>query len=41
VKMMRCPPICRRKKQEKREKKIRKTEKEKTVEKLVLKRFWK
>ena len=41
VKMTRCPSICRRKKQEKREKKIRKTEKEKTVEKLVLKRFWK
>jgi len=41
VKMTRCSPICRRKKQEKREKEIRKTEKEKIVEKLVLKRFWK
>jgi len=37
--MMRCLPIYGSKKQKKREKEIRKTEKEKTVEKLVLKRF--
>jgi len=41
VKITRYLPICGRKKQKKREKKIRKTEEEKTVEELVLKRFWK
>ena len=39
VKMIRCPPIYRRKKQRKRGKEVRKIEKEKTVEELVPKRF--
>jgi len=44
VKMMRCLPICRKRKQEKKKKKIRKVEKdedEETPRKLVPKRFWK
>jgi len=44
VKMMRCPPICRRRKQEVKEKKVRKTEKDKDKEvlkKLVPRKFWK
>jgi len=44
VKMMRCPPICRRRKQEVKEKKVRKTEKDEDKEvlkKLVPRKFWK
>ena len=43
VKMMRCPPICgKRKQEEKKEvKKIEKNEDEETLRKLVPKRFWK
>ena len=44
VKMMHCPSICGRRKQEGKEKKVRKTEKdedEKVLRKLVPKRFWK
>jgi len=42
VKMMCCPPICGRKKQEAKEKKVRKTEKDKEVlRQLVPRRFWK
>jgi len=44
VKMMRCPPICRKKKQEERKKGVKKIEKnknEETLRKLVPKRFWK
>ena len=44
VKMMHCPPICRKRKQEGKEKKVRKTEKNKDKEvlrKLVPRRFWK
>jgi len=42
--MMRCPPICGKRKQEEKEKKVRKTEKdenEKVLRKLVPRRFWK
>jgi len=42
--MMHCPPICRRRKQEVKEKKVRKTEKdrnEEVLKKLVPRRFWK
>jgi len=41
---MHCPPICRRRKQEVKEKKVRKTEKdrnEEVLKKLVPRRFWK
>jgi len=44
VKIMRCPPICGKRKQEEKEKKVRKTEKNKDEEilrKLVPRRFWK
>jgi len=44
VKMTRCPPIYRKRKQEGKEKKVRKTEKdedEKVLRKLVPRRFWK
>ena len=44
VKITRCPPICGKKKQEEKEKEIKKVEKdedEETVKKLVSKRFWK
>ena len=41
VKMMRCPPICRRKKQGEKGKEVRKTEEEKKVKELVPKKFWK
>jgi len=44
VKMTHCPPICGRRKQEVKEKKVRKTEKDKDEEvlkKLVSRRFWK
>jgi len=44
VKMMHCPPICGRRKQEAKEKKVKKTEKDKDKEvlrKLVPRRFWK
>jgi len=44
VKMMRCPPICGRRKQEVKEKKVRKTKKDEDKEvlkKLVPRRFWK
>jgi len=44
VKMMHCPPICGRRKQEVKEKKVRKTEKdedEEVLKKLVPRRFWK
>jgi len=44
VKMMYCPPICGRRKQEVKEKKIRKTEKDENKEvlkRLVPRRFWK
>ena len=44
VKMTHCPPICGRRKQEAKEKKVRKTEKDKDEEvlrKLVPRRFWK
>jgi len=44
VKMMHCPPICGRRKQEVKKKKVRKTEKNKDKEvlkKLVPRRFWK
>jgi len=42
--MMHCPPIYRRRKQEVKEKKVRKTEKdgdEEVLKKLVSRRFWK
>ena len=44
MKITRCPPICRRRKQEVKEKKVRKTEKDKDEEvlkRLVPRRFWK
>jgi len=44
VKMMCCPPICGRRKQEVKEKKVRKTEKDEDKEvlkRLVPRRFWK
>jgi len=44
VKMTHCPPICGKRKQEGKEKKVRKTEKDKDKEvlrKLVPRRFWK
>ena len=44
VKITCCPPICERKKQEEKEKEVKKVEKdkdEKTLKKLVPKRFWK
>jgi len=44
VKMMHCPPIYGRRKQEVKEKKVRKTEKnedEEVLKKLVSRRFWK
>ena len=44
VKMMHCPPICGRKKQEVKKKKVRKMEKDedkKVLKKLVPRRFWK
>jgi len=41
VKITRCPPIYRRTKQKEKGRKVRKTEKEKEVKKLVPKRFWK
>jgi len=44
VKMTRCPPICGKRKQEGKEKKVRKTEKdedEEVLRKLVPRRFWK
>jgi len=44
VKMMRCLPICRKRKQEERKKKVKKIEKDEdkeTLRKLVPKRFWK
>ena len=44
VKMMCCPPICGRRKQEVKEKKVRKTEKDedkKVLKRLVPRRFWK
>jgi len=40
--MIQCPPICRKRKQKVQEKRqVRKIEKEKTVEELVSRRFWK
>jgi len=41
VEMIKCPLICKRKKQGKKRKEVRRTEKEKVVEELVPKRFWK
>jgi len=44
VKMTHCPPICGKRKQEEKEKKVRKTEKnknEKVLRELVPRRFWK
>jgi len=41
VKIIRCPPICRKKKQGEKGKEVRKTEEEKKIEELVPKRFWK
>jgi len=44
VKMMHCPPICGKRKQEGKEKKVRKTEKnenEEVLRELVPRRFWK
>ena len=41
VKMTRCPPICGRKKKKEKNKEVKKIEKEKTVEELVPRRFWK
>jgi len=41
VKMTRCPPICGRKKQEEKEKEVRRTKEKKIVEELVPKRFLK
>ena len=44
VKMMHCPPICGKRKQEGKEKKVKKTEKdedEEVLRKLVPRRFWK
>jgi len=44
VKMMHCPPICGRRKQEGKKKKVRKTEKDedkKALRELVPRRFWK
>ena len=43
VKMTRCLPICRKRKQEKKKKEVKKIEKDKneeTLRKLVPKRFW-
>ena len=42
--MVYCPPICGRKKQEEKEKEVKKIERnkdEETLKKLVSKRFWK
>jgi len=44
VKMTRCPPICRKRKQERKKKEVKKIEKdedEETLRKLVPQRFWK
>jgi len=44
VKITHCPPICGRKKQEEKEKEVKKVERnkdEETLKKLVSKRFWK
>jgi len=44
VKMTHCPPICGRRKQKVKEKKVRKTEKdedEEVLKKLMSRRFWK
>ena len=44
VKMTRCPPLCGKRKQEEKEKEVKKVEKdedEETLRKLVPKRFWK
>ena len=41
VKMMRYPPICRRKKKKEKNKEVRKIEEKKIVEELVPRRFWK
>jgi len=41
VKMMRCPPIYRRKKEKEKNKEVRKIEEKKMVEELVLRKFWK
>jgi len=44
VKMMQCPPICRKKKQEVKEKAVKRTEEdedEKILRELVPKKFWK
>ena len=41
VKMMRCPPICGRKRKKKKDKEVRKIEEKKIVEELVPRRFWK
>jgi len=44
VKMTRCPPICRKRKQERKKKEVKKIEKDKdkeTLRKLVPQRFWK
>jgi len=44
VKMMRCPPICRKEGQKEKKREVRKVEKdedEETLKKLVPKRFWK
>jgi len=43
IKMTRCPPICGKRKQEKKKKEVKKIEKDKneeTLRKLVPKRFW-
>jgi len=39
--MTSCPPICGRKKKKEKNKEVKKIEKEKTVEELVPRRFWK
>ena len=42
--MMRCPPICGKRKQEEKEKEVKKVERDKdeeTLKKLVSRRFWK
>ena len=41
VKIMCCPLVCGKRKQEEKKKVVRKTEEEKTVEELVPRRFWK
>ena len=41
VKMMRCPPICGRKRKKKKDKEVRKIEEKKIVEELVPRRYWK